>query len=146
MQWKRWLPALLVMSFIFGFSSLPAQKVQQLSEPGINLLNHMINQIAPNGPKEVEWLDFGHAIGYLLLASAFYYALTSYPKVKAPAFSALFYSFLYSLTDEFHQLFVPGRSSEFKDILIDTIAASLALLVILSVKHIRNNKKISQSR
>jgi len=30
---------------------------------------------------------------------------------------------LYAVTDEIHQLFVPGRSGELRDVMIDSIAA-----------------------
>ena len=36
--------------------------------------------------------------------------------------------FVYACTDEFHQLFVDGRSGEFKDVLIDTSGALLCCL------------------
>jgi VanZ family protein len=35
----------------------------------------------------------------------------------------------YSLTDEFHQLFVPGRHASLLDCGLDTIGAALAMLV-----------------
>jgi len=36
-------------------------------------------------------------------------------------------SALYALTDEFHQLFITGRSSELHDVGIDTLGASLGV-------------------
>ncbi len=38
--------------------------------------------------------------------------------------------FLYACTDEFHQTFVPGRSGQFTDVLVDTSGAILASLLI----------------
>lgn len=43
---------------------------------------------------------------------------------------ALFISILFALTDEFHQRFVPGRTSLVTDVLIDCLGASLAALVL----------------
>jgi len=37
--------------------------------------------------------------------------------------------FLYSLTDEFHQLFVSGRSGEFRDCMIDTLGATIGAII-----------------
>ncbi len=45
-------------------------------------------------------------------------------------FSVLF-CFMYALTDEFHQLFIPGRSGEFIDVCLDTFGASIGILIIL---------------
>ncbi len=42
----------------------------------------------------------------------------------------------YSLTDEFHQLFVPGRHGSLSDCGIDTIGATLAMLVPYALKRI----------
>jgi VanZ family protein len=128
------------MILIFCFSSLTSQKVHDLSEPGIDLLNHVVTKIDPKAPEDIEWLDFGHAIGYIFLASGLLFAITSYPRVKKPYLLSLLGSFLYALTDEFHQLFVSGRSCEIKDVLIDSTAASLVLLVILVVNKIKQKK------
>jgi VanZ family protein len=45
--------------------------------------------------------------------------------------------FFYAMTDEFHQLFVPGRSAQFNDVLIDTTGATICWLIIGSVSFIR---------
>lgn len=49
--------------------------------------------------------------------------------------------FLYACSDEFHQLFVPGRSGEFADIALDTVAASLGILMVLLIATIVNKIK-----
>lgn len=41
--------------------------------------------------------------------------------------------FFYSLTDEFHQLFVNGRTGQFSDCLIDTCGSALAILLVCLV-------------
>ncbi len=43
---------------------------------------------------------------------------------------ALFISILFAMTDEFHQRFVPGRTSLITDVLIDCLGASLAALAL----------------
>ena len=42
-------------------------------------------------------------------------------------------SFLYACTDEFHQKFSYGRSSEFKDVLIDTSGAIFGILIAIII-------------
>ena len=42
---------------------------------------------------------------------------------------SLIFSFLYACTDELHQIFVPGRSAQFRDVLIDTLGASFGTLI-----------------
>lgn len=36
--------------------------------------------------------------------------------------------FIYAVSDEIHQLYIPGRSGELRDVLIDTTAASLGVV------------------
>ena len=52
--------------------------------------------------------------------------------------------FVYACTDEFHQLFIAGRSGEFMDVMIDTMGvlngALLALLIIKIISSSFSNK------
>ena len=50
------------------------------------------------------------------------------PLKYALAMSVLL-SFLYACTDEIHQIFVPGRSAQFRDILIETLGASIGTII-----------------
>ena len=49
-------------------------------------------------------------------------------------------TFLYACTDEFHQLFVPGRAGRFTDVLIDTTGGIIMLLFIALVTHVARKK------
>jgi VanZ family protein len=53
---------------------------------------------------------------------------------------------VYSLTDEFHQLFVPGRTGSLVDSGIDTAGASLGMLVVYAndrLFHARSKKPVA---
>lgn len=52
----------------------------------------------------------------------------------------------YSLTDEFHQLFVPGRHGSLGDCGLDTFGASLAMLVPYTRKQISLFRSTSSAR
>ena len=55
--------------------------------------------------------------------------------IKYPLIMSITLSFLYACTDELHQIFVPGRSAQFRDILIDTLGASFgATITYLIIK------------
>lgn len=49
--------------------------------------------------------------------------------IKYPLIMSISLSFLYACTDEIHQIFVPGRSAQFRDILIDTLGASFGATI-----------------
>ncbi|NLT08689.1 MAG: VanZ family protein [Ruminococcus sp.] len=47
--------------------------------------------------------------------------------------AALFFCFLYAVSDEIHQSFIPGRSCEFRDVVIDTSGALTGTLISLVI-------------
>lgn len=59
----------------------------------------------------------------------------------APYPAALGFCMFYAATDEFHQLFVQGRSGEPRDVLIDSSGALTALLICAAVEAISAKKK-----
>ena len=65
--------------------------------------------------------------------------------VKYALTMSIFLSFLYACTDEIHQIFVPGRSAQFRDILIDTLGASFGIVITyLTIKFFAKIKTCSQ--
>lgn len=66
--------------------------------------------------------------------------------IKYSLFMSILFSFLYACTDEIHQIFVPGRSAQFRDVLIDTLGASfgtlIAYLIIKLITKIKEHSKI----
>lgn len=75
-----------------------------------------------------------HFVVYFGLCLLFFYSLknqTKFTKLhSSPLFFALLFTSLYGITDEVHQYFVPGRSSDILDWVSDTIGALLCLLFI----------------
>lgn len=51
------------------------------------------------------------------------------------------FTFLYACSDEFHQLFVPGRSGMFVDVCLDTVAAACGIILIMFIALIINKIK-----
>ncbi|MDF1500876.1 MAG: VanZ family protein [Anaerolineales bacterium] len=107
----RWLPALLLMTAIFLFSSTPASRL-----PHFGTIDLWIKK-------------GGHATGYALLAFAYYFALPPRLSPIYRAALAFIMALLFALSDEFHQSFVEGRTSSLRDVGIDSAGAALALLV-----------------
>lgn len=69
-----------------------------------------------------------HIFAYFVLGLLAYNALRMYaiPRSKV-ALLSIALACAYALTDELHQVYVPGRSGEIRDVLIDTAAAALAV-------------------
>jgi VanZ family protein len=103
----RWLPALLMMATIFGFSSIPSSEMPNFGAPDL---------FVKKG---------GHMLGYGLLALAYWFGLRF---EKRSWWLALLLAVLYALSDEYHQSFVLGRHPSWVDaLLIDGSGASIAL-------------------
>lgn len=99
----------MMMALIFLASSTPASRI-----PYFGALDILVKK-------------GGHAIGYALLGLSYFYALPSRLSVPYRAVTALLLAILFSLSDEFHQSFVEGRTSTPRDVLIDTLGAGLSL-------------------
>ncbi len=84
-----------------------------------------------------------HASVYFILAILVFLSFKSF-KIngwKLYVFPILI-CFIYACTDEFHQSFVSGRTSEFTDVLIDTAGAVVGIIVVnLLFKIFHKSKK-----
>jgi VanZ family protein len=140
---KYWLPALVWMAVIFTASgdTESAHRSSTLFEP-------LLRWLFPHLPlPHIETLHYifrkmCHLTEYALLALLLWRALHysrdglsswSWPKVGG----TLLLVFLYSATDEVHQGFVPGRTAQFSDVLIDTLGGAIGLLTFWLYRHFR---------
>jgi VanZ family protein len=111
----RWGLVIIWMALIFIGAAIPADNL-------------------PDGPQVIPILV--HFVEYFVLTAVLLWALNEgFDKsvilpVRAAAFIlALFYG----ITDEFHQLFVPGRISDLKDIAVDLAGVIAALIIVPAV-------------
>lgn len=102
---KNWLPATAVALAIFLLSSLSGDSV---AKTGLGHEPYQIN---------------AHFFMYFLLTIALF-------KATKDVGLAMAISILYSLTDEVHQTFVPGRDFQLFDILVDSFGTLLAGLIL----------------
>ncbi len=70
-----------------------------------------------------------HLVEYAILAILLFYATLSH-------FSTILIAYLFSITDEYHQLFTSGRSGRLYDTLYDLIGVAIGLIIILTIKSI----------
>jgi VanZ family protein len=109
----RWLPAVAMMAAIFAFSSLTSDRIPYFGEYDL---------LVKKG---------GHALGYAMLAVAYYFALPSRLSPIYRGSLSMLMAVLFALSDEFHQSFVRGRTSSLRDVGIDSLGAALALLAAM---------------
>jgi len=73
---------------------------------------------------------FVHAFEYALLCGLWWRALRTRMAPGAALAPALVVTIVYAVTDEYHQTFVEGRDGLVLDVVIDALAAAVAVLAI----------------
>lgn len=88
-----------------------------------------------------------HIIAYFILGLLIYSIIKTYQlTTKRTIVLSIVLALFYAIFDEIHQLFVPGRSGEIRDVLIDTAAASVGVSAYYLCNKIHYNRKNSKSR
>lgn len=142
---------ILWMIIIFSFSSADANKSTGTSDKVITTMieikDKITDQETPISEKEIIVKNssfyvrkIAHITEYLILGFLMFNLLKQYSVTNI--YYAIILCVLYSCTDEFHQLFINGRSGSFRDVLIDTIGILLGtyLYKILVIKKKKVNK------
>ncbi len=143
---KYQILAILWMIVIFYLSHQPANISSAQSGTVIELLKNMpfIGSII-SYMLEIEIAEFvirksAHMFAYFVLAILFFKAMYKGIDIKKVYTKAFIFTFLYACTDEIHQLFIPGRSGEFRDVLVDSTGALIGLLVIYIIRKSQRKK------
>lgn len=116
-----------IIAFIHGLGDIPVFSCLD-SELVENLLlnaNHYLRKTA-------------HFMIFAVLGLLFVNLLLSYNKKWARnCLLAVLFCFLYAISDEVHQYFVPGRACRIKDVLIDTSGATISVALLYIAHRLR---------
>ncbi len=78
-----------------------------------------------------------HFSAYLLLSVLSMQLFMTFERLRGkiiyPALASLGFCVAYAMTDELHQYFVPGRSSQIRDVGIDSLGALCGILISLGI-------------
>lgn len=108
----RFLPALACMGVIFVLSHQP--KLPEVPSVSAQLVSVL-----------------GHFTVYFVLAVLIWWALGIFDLTGRQRVGLSFaIAFLYGITDEWHQSFIPGRTPDWRDNLTDAIGAACGLWVV----------------
>lgn len=135
-----WAAVLIWMLLIFNLSSQAASESDQLSTGITEIIVKVIEKIIPKADFNIE--DFNHIvrknahfIAYLVLGVLVINALKMSGIRGIRAFGlTLGICMLYAVSDEIHQLFVPGRSGEIRDVMIDSSGAAVGIVGYMLTK------------
>lgn len=136
-----WLPVILWMLLIFFLSSQPASESNNLSTGVTELIIKSIGKLLPLDIETSTIINTvsklnhyvrksAHFISYLILGVL---VLNAFIKCKIEKKKAIIYSIIicvfYSISDEVHQLFVPGRGGQLKDVVIDSCGTLVGIII-----------------
>lgn len=134
-----WVLVLYLSVQIFSFSGANGQSSDQTSQSITRIVMQVVKSVYPisyeNEPVLFEFLHTlirktAHFLEYMALAILTSMLCRSYHLRKKTAFLiCLSYTVLFAATDEFHQLFVDGRSGSVKDIVLDSFGALTGILI-----------------
>ncbi len=136
-----WALTLSIMYIAFGFSSETAAESEQVSQGvldiiiehlGIVISHHMLRKIAHFSEYAALGFCMGGAIYFTFNKNKFYIPLIP--------------SVIYAASDEIHQLFVPERSCEFLDVIIDSCGSSFGILIFMLILLIINRIKSKKAQ
>ena len=146
------------MFFIFIMSSFGPDSSNAQSNFFVNLKTGTSTSAFDLKPLIFFVRKTAHFTEYAILGLLFYLNLKHHSNKKQPLnhhssqkqspklFAlAILFSALYACTDEFHQLFVPGRTGQPFDVLVDTLGAAFGCLVVLAVQKIRTRLALRRS-
>ena len=140
-------PVLLVglMCVIFMLSHQPANESSQTSSSVIRFLAEIFikdfEDLSTNEQLEIiSSLQFivrkgAHFSAYFVLGIFSFFTFLTYntPALIWRSLISLSVCFTFSVSDEIHQLFIPGRSGEIRDVLIDTGGSALSILILFLI-------------
>lgn len=135
----------LWLGLIFFFSNQKSSDSLDLSKSVLYKIVEVVhNKELSNSEKETlykKYLFFirkcAHFILYFVLAILVFILLKEYISDYRLIIYSILFAFIYSVTDEFHQAFVDGRSAMVADVFLDTFSSGISVILC----YIINNRK-----
>ncbi|MBQ4282501.1 MAG: VanZ family protein [Lachnospira sp.] len=145
-----WIPVIVLACFIFGFSAQDGVASGGLSRKVAAFLVDMadatgwVDVAESERDSVIESIQYpvrklAHMSEYALLTVLTYIALAVDGISKGKRWwLALLGAILFACTDEFHQLFVPGRAGMITDVLIDSVGCIIGVLMCITTVSIKS--------
>ena len=140
------LLAIVWMTTIFRFSAQPADESGQMSlRFGMSICRMVVPHFEDKTVEQQETMarriEFpvrkaAHMTEYAILALLLLGTITKDRITRKQLLAVICLVAAYAATDEYHQLFVPGRSGQVRDVVIDTVGGTLGLGAWLAVRRL----------
>ncbi len=132
------------MGLIFKFSSDPGKISTHKSDSVIKAIQDISKNTLSNDKNKtgfgytVSIRKTAHVCTYLILI---FVASTYITKSQLKSYrNAFIISFIYAVSDEVHQIFIPGRTATIRDVFIDMFGVVLGMCIVTIVLKIYNKK------
>ena len=132
-----WAAVAACMGVIFYLSHQPSEESAELSMAVMNGIFAVFAWLA-------EFLTLAHGLEYCGLGALLFHAFLQ-TTGKSKPFACFAVAVLYAISDEIHQIFIPGRAFQISDMAVDATgaAAGIAVCVVLYIIILKIIKKKS---
>jgi len=128
---RYWFPLLFWLILIFVLSHQDGDTSSQMSNWVVSILEYL--HIDPETLRQsgVKTLvrKAAHMAEYFILFLLFFRLILTAKPFRTSLVSSLLFTIGYAATDEFHQIFIPGRVGTIFDVGIDSLGAIIALML-----------------
>lgn len=126
-----WLALFVWMAVIFYFSHQSGDVSTQISDGVLNTVLSFLPNLFDYAFFSYIIRKFAHFTEYFILEILVYHLMNQYRFVSKKEFIwMILFCVIYAISDEFHQLFIGGRSPKIFDVMIDSLGSCCALALL----------------
>ena len=129
-KFLAWLALLVWMGVIFYFSHQSGDTSMQLSDGILDSFKSLFQNFLDYHTLSYIVRKIAHFTEYFILGLLIYHLVKQYRVIsKTEIIWMILFCVIYAMSDEFHQVFIGGRSPKVFDVIIDSLGSSLSILL-----------------
>lgn len=130
-KFLAWLALLVWMGVIFHFSHQSGDASMQLSDGILDSFKSLFQNFLDYHTLSYIVRKIAHFTEYFILGLLIYHLVKQYRVIsKTEIIWMILFCVIYAMSDEFHQVFIGGRSPKVFDVIIDSLGSSLSILIL----------------
>lgn len=130
-KFLAWLALLVWMGVIFYFSHQSGDASMQLSDGILDSFKSLFQNFLDYHTLSYIVRKIAHFTEYFILGLLIYHLVKQYRVIsKTEIIWMILFCVIYAMSDEFHQVFIGGRSPMIFDVIIDSLGSSLSILIL----------------
>lgn len=130
-KFLAWLALLVWMGVIFYFSHQSGDASMQLSDGILDSFKSLFQNFLDYHTLSYIVRKIAHFTEYFILGLLIYHLVKQYCVIsKTEIIWMILFCVIYAMSDEFHQVFIGGRSPKVFDVIIDSLGSSLSILIL----------------